>query len=150
MTPSYAKETSVPVAKTKQEIEMLLERYGASQFISGWDENRAVIGFSIDGRQVKITLPMLNIDDFSYSESGRARTESSQRASYDQSTRSRWRGLLLVIKAKLEAVSAGISTVEREFLSDVVLPDGQTFHEWARPQLKIAYEEGKMPKLISA
>lgn len=93
MTPKYANETSVPVAKTKMEIEALLEKYGATGFISGWDQDRAVIGFLIEERQVKITLPMLNIDDFSLTDTGKTRTEASQRAAYEQATRSRWRGL---------------------------------------------------------
>lgn len=149
MTPKYANETSVPVAKTKMEIEALLEKYGATGFISGWDQDRAVIGFLIEERQVKITLPMINIRDYSRDSLGRARGAKSAQAAYDQATRSRWRGLLLVIKAKLEAVSCGISTVEREFLSDVVLPNGETFHEWAKPQIKMLYAENRMPKLIT-
>ena len=32
------------------------------------------------------------------------------------------RGLVLVLKANLEAVEAGITTIEQEFLADMVLP----------------------------
>jgi hypothetical protein len=43
--------------------------------------------------------------------------------------------LVAVVKAKLVAVEDNISTLEREFVADLVLPNGQTMHEWARPQL---------------
>ena len=56
--------------------------------------------------------------------------------------------LALVIKAKLEAVAAQISTVEEEFLAHICLPDGSTVGDWAAPQLAIAYERGSMPALM--
>ena len=49
------------------------------------------------------------------------------------------------MKAKLEAVDAGISTFEDEFLSATLLPDGHTVGEWAQPQLEHAYSTGLMP-----
>lgn len=47
----------------------------------------------------------------------------------------RWRALLLVTKAKFEAVASGISTVEREFLADLVLPNGRVVQEELAPRL---------------
>ena len=54
--------------------------------------------------------------------------------------------LLLVIKAKLEAVASGISTIEKEFLADIVMPDGSTVNEWMRPQFALMLERDAMPK----
>lgn len=54
----YAANTSVSSAKSKAEIEQIVERYGAAQFISGWSESTAIIGFTMEGRQVKFVLPM--------------------------------------------------------------------------------------------
>jgi hypothetical protein len=48
----------------------------------------------------------------------------------------------------MEAVDTGISTIEREFLSYIVLPDGQTVGEWMAPQLETAYTQGNMPVLL--
>ena len=62
----------------------------------------------------------------------------------------RWRALLLVIKAKLEAVTAGISTIETEFLANIVLPDNTTAGEWMLPQIDRAYRSGEMPPLLPA
>ena len=46
---------------------------------------------------------------------------------------------MLVIKARLEAVTAGISTIETEFLANIVLPDNTTAGEWMLPQIDRAY-----------
>ena len=48
-------------------------------------------------------------------------------------------------KAKLEAVAAGIATVEQEFLAYTVLPNKQTVGDWLGPQLAAAYESGQKP-----
>lgn len=56
--------------------------------------------------------------------------------------------LALVIKAKLEAVAAGITSFEDEFLAHIMLPSGGTVGEWARPQLEVAYSTGAMPALL--
>jgi hypothetical protein len=56
--------------------------------------------------------------------------------------------LVLVVKAKLEAIELGISTVEREFLADVYLPSGQTVHAYLCASLREAYSSGKMPPLL--
>ena len=44
---AYAEKTSVSVAKTKADIEELIQKAGAGQFVSGYKENVAVIGFSM-------------------------------------------------------------------------------------------------------
>ena len=69
-------------------------------------------------------------------------------AAWEQACRARWRALYLIIKAKLEAIESGISTVEHEFLSDVVVPNGQTVGAFMAPQLEAAYTTGRMPALL--
>ena len=55
---AYAEKTSVSVSKTKADIEELIQRYGAEQFVSGYKDNIAVIGFAMSGRQIKFVLPL--------------------------------------------------------------------------------------------
>ncbi|MDH2310381.1 hypothetical protein [Methylobacterium brachiatum] len=55
------------------------------------------------------------------------------------------RAIGLVVKAKIEAVAQGISTVEQEWLAHIVLPDGSTVGDWIEPQLQVAYDQGRMP-----
>ena len=55
---AYAEKTSVSVSRTKAEIEDLVQRYGADQFVSGYKNDIAVIGFSMAGRQIRFLLPL--------------------------------------------------------------------------------------------
>jgi len=41
----YAPQTRETVDRSKAEIERLLNRYGADQFVSGWTDGGAKIGF---------------------------------------------------------------------------------------------------------
>ena len=81
---------------------------------------------------------------------GTIRSPAQQEEAYEQAVRQRWRALALVVKAKLEAVEAGISIFEREFFSDIVLPDGRTVGEYVLPQVEESYRSGLMPPLLPA
>lgn len=149
----YAEGTTVSVEKSRAEIEAVLRRYGADQFISGWSEGKAVIGFRAKGRHVRfvLALPIQNEKRFTHPKvRGWATPVSAERAAalWEQACRTSWRALLLVIKAKLEAVAAGISTFETEFMAHVLLPDGQTVGQWMAPQIAAAYETGAMPQFL--
>ncbi len=149
---SYATSTSVPVDRSRAEIESLLRRYGASQFVSGWNVSRAAIGFVIGKLSVRFELPLPNPNDdvFAKTPAGRRRRNAAdQMRAWEQACRSRWRALLLVIKAKLEAVEVGISTVEQEFLAWTVVPGtGETVYQQIGPKLLKAAETGQAPRLL--
>lgn len=150
---AYAAKTSVPVEKSRAEIESILQRYGADQFCYGRDDSRglAKIEFRAAGRSVRFVLVMPSRDDdhFHYSSRGKRSPDAACRE-WEQACRQRWRALALCIKAKLEAVESNISEFEDEFLAHVVIPGGMTTAEWLRPQLKIAYETGRMPSDLLA
>lgn len=149
----YAARTIVSVEKSRAEIEGILRRYGASGFLSGWDEHQAFIAFKMQDRQVKFVLPIPNPADEAYT-LAKTRYGLQQRSAeaahkiWEQDCRQRWRALALVIKAKLEAISAGISVFENEFLAHIVLPDGRTVAEHVLPAIAIAYDQNKIPPLL--
>lgn len=148
---AYAEKTSISVARTKTEIEELVQKYGADQFVSGYKNDLAIIGFSMSGRQIKFLLPLPDkqAQEFWYTPGrGQQRTKDAAHAAWEQACRARWRALYLIVKAKLEAIEAGISTVEKEFLYNIVLPNGQTAGEWMTPQIAVAYDTGQMPPLL--
>lgn len=145
---TYAAQTSVSVEKSKYEIERTLQRYGASQFIYGWGQEEAVIGFIVEGRQVRFKVAVPDLKDFFRTATGRARSRTQAHKEWEQAQRQRWRALLLVIKAKLEAIEAGIATFEDEFGMYIMLPNGQTVGETVMPQVALAYETGKMPESL--
>lgn len=146
----YAENTQVSTDRSRSEIERTLQRYGADQFIYGWDVDSAIVGFRMNERQVKfhVPLPDKNSEEFTLSETGRERAESTIHKAWEQACRQRWRALALVIKAKLEAVDAGISVFEDEFMANIVLPNGGTVSDFMLPQISKAYEKGTMPKLL--
>ena len=147
----YAANTSVSGEKSRGEIERTLTKYGATQFMYGWDEDRAIIGFRMDGKMVQFTLQMPDKDDeeFRLTPSGKhERAADAQLKAWEQATRQRWRALALVVKAKLEAVESQITTFEEEFLAHIMLPNGQTAGSFMLPQIKAAYKTGNMPSLL--
>lgn len=142
----YAAKTEVSVAKSRAEIEATLERYGADAFAYFTEAERAMVAFRISDRQVRfvLTLPRKDRREFTHHSRGE-RTAEAALAAWEQACRQRWRALALVIKAKLEAVAAGITTIEDEFLAHTLLPDGATVGAWVKPQLAVAYRDGAMP-----
>lgn len=146
----YAERTEVASDRSRAEIERTLRRYGATSFAYGWDQLVAVVMFELANRRIRFRLPMPDRDsrEFTETPTGRMRSEKAAEEAWEQAGRQRWRALALVIKAKLEAVEAGITTVEQEFLAHIMLPDGSTVGDWAAPQLAIAYERNQMPALM--
>ena len=149
MSARYAADTTVSQEKSRAEIEATLRRYGATAFYYATEEKAAMIGFRINERMVKFILPMPDPKDRAFTQHSRgARTAEAAHKAWEQAGRQRWRALALVIKAKLEAVAAGITTVEDEFLAHTVLPDGSTVGQFMKPQLAIAYAQGSMPSAL--
>jgi hypothetical protein len=126
--PEYAHRTKIAADKTRLEIEDLMRRRGADQFFSGADADCAVLAFRLKGRHLRFTVPLGAISD--------------------QMRRSRWRQLLLVIKAKLAAIDVGILAWDEAFLSDTILPNRKTVAEVMLPQIDAAYKTGEMPPLL--
>jgi Tfp pilus tip-associated adhesin PilY1 len=145
----YAENTGVGVDQSRAEIERTLQRYGASTFSYGWDGDRGAIAFRMEGRFIRmvISLPAPDAEEFMLTPTGRERSAAAAREAWEQAVRQRWRAMALVIKAKLEAVEAGISSFEEEFLASTVMPNGQTVGESILPGIEEAYKTGKMPKV---
>lgn len=151
--PRYAAKTEVTPERSRAEIEETLRRYGASEFHSGWKPGEAVIGFRIDNLFVRFKLPLPDKAEKRFTHktdrSGffTKRTDQQAAREWDQEVRQRWRALLLVIKAKLEAVECKISSLESEFLAHIVLPNDQTMGEWIITDMLPSVRAGKMPLL---
>ena len=145
----YAADTSVSVSSSKAEIERIIERHGATGFMSGWTAQQAMIAFAMNDRQIRFILPMPDKSErrFTHSTRGLRAPETIQKE-WEQACRQRWRALALVIKAKLEAVESGISVFDDEFMANIVLPNGRTVSEEVRPRISTAYESGTMPPLL--
>jgi hypothetical protein len=144
----YAENTKVTPARSRNEIEETLRRYGATSFAYGWSETVASVQFDAHGRRIRIHLPMPDEASVAFTPQGRKRSNAQIKTAFAQAERSRWRALLLIIKAKLEAVDAGVTTFEEEFLSHIVLPSGETVGQHVIPRVDQAYNDGQMPEML--
>lgn len=144
----YAADTSVTPGRTREEIERTLSRYGATGFMFGQDQTGAAIAFLIRDRHVRFQVPLPSASDFALTPTRRKRTVAQIRTEHDKAVRSRWRALLLIVKAKLEAVEAGVVGFDEEFLAHLVMPGGQTVAELVGPGIAEAYASGTTPQLL--
>lgn len=134
---AFAEGTSVPVGRTRGEIETLVEKYGASRFASGWmDDQKAAISFVAHGRLVRFVLPLPTKEQVvaTLKKTSRRYQWSTPPASVVDGAlaaeqRRRWRCLLLAMKAKLEVVETGIETFEQAFLANIVTSENLTVYE---------------------
>lgn len=148
----YAEGTTVSIESSQAEIARLITRYGARRFASGWDDDAglAIIQFEMHDRRVlfRLTMPVPAAREFTHDGRGRARTQIQRQNAYQAECRRLWRSLVMVIKAKLESVEAGIEAFEDAFLANIVLPNGTTVGEWIEPQIAESYRTGQMPPML--
>lgn len=129
--PRYAERTSVPVGQSQEAVKRILRGAGSDQIAVYEAAEKSAVAFRVDGRFYRITVPI---------DAGRPGAEQEERRA--------WRLLLLLLKAKLEAVKEGATTIEREFLADMLMPDGSTVAEWTAHPLALAYQKGEMPSQL--
>lgn len=153
----FAAATKVAVEASQAEVARLLKKHGAITVATMQTETGAAIAFQIGIHRVRFELSVptfVQIYDKACTEAPRGwiggGTEWRKKWCQDQIEqieRQRWRALLLVTKAKLELVADGASTIEREFMADLLLPNGQRVEEWLVPQLEKPSK--KMPPLLT-
>lgn len=148
----FARNTTVNADRTLIDIQSTLRRYGASKFGFTDEGHRLSVGFEMQNRRFRFTVPLPEIGEFKRKKINQhatmPRTNNEMQEAREQAVKQRWRALLLVVKAKLESVESGIETLEQAFMAQLVLPNGQTVSEWAGPQVEQAYLSGKMPPLL--
>lgn len=135
---AFAAKTSVPVSRSRVEIEDLLTKWKASRIAVAMEQGRAHVLFTIGRWSVKFTMPLPTEDEAKRQKDhlGRLLGESGRQKWLDQTARTRWRALLLTIKAKLVSVENGVETFEEAFMAHLVLPGGETLGQRALPPLR--------------
>jgi hypothetical protein len=156
----FAEDTSVSVEKSKIEIEKLVTAHGAEGFHTGWQGGSAdgglpgwdAIEFLWKGRTIRFKLDrprpswvepdardptkkVTRTAPWARDKYGYLLKDSRLVAAIDQKNRQRWRVLFLVIKAKLEAVAAGVVVFEEEFLPFIVFDGSRTIGEVLVPRI---------------
>lgn len=150
----YAESTSVPVVRTRIEIETMLQKAGATRTGVILEPGMAVVGFSMGQWHVRFRMPLPREDEkrFTQVKGNRyysvPRNAAAAKKLWEQACRSCWRSLLLTIKAKLVSVESKVETFEEAFLAHLVLPGGETVGQRALPALSEAYRSGTTPPLL--
>jgi hypothetical protein len=149
---AYAQGTSVPIDRSRAEIEQALRRRGATAFGYSTEGNHSQIMFKMMNRTIRLTVQRPSRDDKMIRYDGHGRKLSNDQADVraDREHRRRWRALVLILKAKLEAIHSGVLSIEEEFMPYMLLGDGRTVAEWAAEGLTTALDEGRMPRLLEA
>lgn len=146
---SYARGTTVSEEKSRAEIEQTIRRHCGrdAAFSYGTMPGKAAIQFAAHGRQIRFELPLPSKEEaVEKARDGRApgrRPTPAQVEDWlDREYRRRWRCMLLIIKAKFEAVEMKMelaeseaekaSVFEQEFLSCIVGSSGQTLYQTIR------------------
>jgi hypothetical protein len=153
---TYAKDSSVPVTRSRAELQQVLERAKCTSAMVGESGGEAMVAFELQGRVIKMRwpIPKRDADAFvfrpSNSSDRRWWTKNAPGAAdklHAQAVRTSWRVLILIVKAKLEVIESGLSTVEREFLADLLLPGGQTVHDAMKENIALVYDTQQVPML---
>lgn len=113
----YAQYTTVPVEKSMEELRLALTKFGAKDLSYGSNDGHTYIAFDYQETKIKLMFPM----------PCPPKKESSNAAvkKYEQYRRTKWRQIVLCIKAKMESIVSGIETFEEAFLPHIVLEDGK-------------------------
>ena len=144
MTRRYAEGTDVPVDRSRGEITGILATHGVQRM--GWTTSPEgdELGFELAGGTFRFTIRKPTLEDV------RAAAEADGKdlryilnwsAKVDAEWRRRWRANVLLLKAKLEFIDAGDTTIDRELLAYRVLNDGRTLEQ--------ALAEGRLPLLAT-
>ena len=145
----YANKTVVSPEKSQAEIQNTLRKYGADRFGTMEEKTKAHVMFEYSGLSIQISVDLPTKADFIKTKAGNSRSKNAIDASYDQAIRQKWRSLYLMIKAKLVGIEDNITTIEKEFMAFVIMPDGMPLSTHILPKLQTMVKTGKMPKLLS-
>jgi precorrin-6x reductase len=136
----YAEGTDVAADKSRAELERLLDKHGASEVGVHRDADKTTLIYRMKGIMVRHVVV--------YPEAKLFARKPDVKKAQEAEWRRRWRAQVLITKAKLELIASGESSVEREFLADTLLPNGETVAEAMLPRIAEAYATGAMPRLL--
>ncbi|KKN22337.1 hypothetical protein LCGC14_0916030 [marine sediment metagenome] len=134
----YAKTTTVPVSRSRTQIQDILANFGVDEFFFGTSSRGQGIGFRHEGRVYKYSVPLPK------------RAKDMTEKQYEQALRRRWRVLHMTLKMKLEEIADGGMSFEDQFLAQMCLPNGSSVSDFMKLPENIAkLEQAEMPKMLT-
>lgn len=125
----YAEGTAVTVQSSRGEITGILTKHGCDRMAWGAAPEGDTLQFELGDKLFRFAITKPTAADIrrQCEEGGRDWSRIyDMDAKVAAEWRRRWRAHVLLIKAKLEFISGGDTTLEREFLPYAVLKDGRT------------------------
>lgn len=129
---AYAEGTKVPVDNSRGEITKILTIHGCTRMATGMSPEGDTIQFELDGKHFRFFIEHPTAESM--------RIRDSHKYSYPHNVdwdrkaedewKRRWRAHVLLIKAKLEFIDGGDTSLEAEFMPYIVLSSGQTLGEF--------------------
>lgn len=141
---AYAAATRVPEDRSRNEIEQLVRRYGATNFAYANGATGAMVAFETKRRRVRFLLAYP--PEMRKPAEHRGRWDAAEAMA--QERRRLWRALVLVVKAKLEGVASKVETFDQAFMAHLVMPGGRTLAEHLMPEVERMITSGKMGPLL--
>lgn len=137
----YADDSKVPVERSEAEVKTVLRRYGCYDITTGEYQGQSFIVAHYVKRRIRITVNMPALTEFQFNTAGNKRSQTQAQQGWSKEVRRQWRVLVLLLKAKFEAVHARPEIFDYEFLAYLVDPaTGRTIGEQIVPQIANAYE----------
>lgn len=124
----YAEGTAVTVMSSRGEITGILAKHGCQRFATGTEPNGDTLQFELGGKVFRFFIPKPTPESVRKRDAGNYSYPANVDwvAKAEAEHRRVWRAHVLLIKAKLEFIDSGDTTLEQEFLPYAVLPDGRT------------------------
>lgn len=133
----YAQGTTVSVATSRGEISGILTKHGVETQAWGTRPQGDLLQFELGGHTFRFTIDKPGVEGAqqAFLANGGSEWGWQHQADQDQWAMKewmrRWRAHVLLIKAKLEFIDSGDTTLEREFMPYMVVNGGQrTLGEW--------------------
>jgi len=127
----YAEGTTVTVESSRGEISGILAKHGVQRM--GWttEPEQDVLMFELGGGSYRFNIIRPTAQSLweRWKADGRSTAYLPTDAQVQAEWRRRWRANVLLLKAKLEFIASGDTTLDRELLPYRVLKNGATIEE---------------------
>jgi hypothetical protein len=125
----YAEGTGVPVEKSRSEITGILTTHGCRRMAWATEPNGDTLQFELGGQQYRFNIVRPSTDDVQRMYANLYSPQVDWEKKVAAEWRRRWRAHVLLLKAKLEFVEGGDTTLEAEFMPALVTKNGATLGE---------------------
>ncbi len=127
----YAENTKVSVESSRGELSGILTKHGVQRQGFTSEPHADSMFFELGGQSYRITMTKPTTAELEKRD-GRQYVYPHNvdwAGKVDQEWRRRWRAAVLLLKAKLEFIDSGDTTLDRELMAYRVLADGRTLEE---------------------